>query len=94
MSPDERTRYDQHVHRGPERRRHGAADEIAPVVLTRKYAEAIDGVDLVGHEVGDRLPLTSYEARLLIAEGWARPTAARTAEWDRRAVEPVQCDMA
>jgi hypothetical protein len=58
---------------GPERRTHDSHG-IEPVVLTRKLAEAIDGIDLAGHRVGDRLPLTSREASMLIAEGWARPT--------------------
>jgi hypothetical protein len=43
------------------------------VVLTRKFADAIDGIDLAGRDVGDRLPLNRHEAQLLIAEGWARP---------------------
>jgi hypothetical protein len=50
-----------------------------PVRLTRKYAEVIDGVDLSGSKVGDRLELSSRDARLLIAEGWASlcPSEAR-----------------
>jgi hypothetical protein len=48
---------------------------VTPVRLTHKYAEAIDGVDLSGRDVGDRLPLPPREARLLIAEGWAEPTS-------------------
>ena len=48
-------------------------DEVEPVVLTRKLANAIDGVNLDGHNVGDRLPLSSHDAKMLIAEGWARP---------------------
>jgi hypothetical protein len=58
----------------PERRTRNMSDEVEPVVLTRKYAEAIDGVNLAGHDVGDRVPLTRREARMLIAEGWAEPT--------------------
>lgn len=56
-----------------ERRSRDPRLEVEPVVLTRKYAQAIDGVDLIGREVGDRLPLERHHARLLIAEGWARP---------------------
>jgi hypothetical protein len=63
------------VYKGSDRR---AADtrpeEIEPVVLTRKLAEVINGIDLSERCVGDRLPLSRAEARLLIAEGWARPT--------------------
>lgn len=60
---------------GSERRTRESPDEVEPVVLTRKYAEAIDGVNLAGREVGDRLPLPRHEARLLIVEGWAEPTS-------------------
>jgi hypothetical protein len=68
-SPQSERAYD-----GPERRAREIADEVEPVVLTRKYASAIDGVNLEGHDVGDRLPLRPRDARLLIAEGWAEPT--------------------
>lgn len=67
-------RHDEHTYRGPDRRHHEPPDEVEPVVLTRKYAEAIDGIDLAGRQVGDRLPLSRREAVMLIAEGWARPT--------------------
>jgi hypothetical protein len=46
---------------------------IMSVRLTRKYADAIDGVDLSGRKVGDKLELSSRDARMLIAEGWAAP---------------------
>ena len=68
-----------HPYYGPERR-HGSdrrmleSDGIEPVVLTRKLANMIDGIDLAGHRVGDRMPLPSHEAGMLIAEGWARPS--------------------
>jgi hypothetical protein len=59
---------------GRERRtREPPPDEVAPVVLTRKYANAIDGINLAGRAVGDRLPLNHHDADLLVAEGWARP---------------------
>ena len=62
-------------YRDPEWERRGRDPrlDVEPVVLTRKYAEAIDGVDLGGREVGDRLPVSRHDAHLLIAEGWARP---------------------
>jgi hypothetical protein len=41
------------------------------VRLTRKYAEAINGIKLSGYVVGDRLRLPERDAALLIAEGWA-----------------------
>jgi hypothetical protein len=59
---------------GPERRHDSAPHEVSPVRLTRKYAEAIDGINLAGRDVGDRVPLPPRDAELLIAEGWAEPT--------------------
>ena len=43
------------------------------VFLTRKHADIIDDVDLKGHYVGDVLDLSEAEARLLVAEEWAKP---------------------
>lgn len=43
------------------------------VRLTRKYAEAIDGVDLSQNQVGDVLTVSPRDADLLVAEGWAAP---------------------
>ena len=66
--------HDERAYSGWDRRsRESHPDEIEPVVLTRKYAEAIDGIDLIGKHVGDRLPLRSRDADILIAEGWAEP---------------------
>ena len=51
------------------------------VLLTRKLADCIDGIDLSGCKVGDILDLPPPEARLLIAEQWAireRRSAARS----------------
>jgi hypothetical protein len=59
---------------GVERRTNERPDEVEPVVLTRKYAQAIDGIDLSESDVGARLPLNRREAQMLIAEGWAEPT--------------------
>jgi hypothetical protein len=41
------------------------------VVLTRKLAERIDGIDLTGKEVGDVFELSDAAGRLLLAEQWA-----------------------
>ena len=41
------------------------------VRLTRKFANAIDGIDLARAHVGDRLALPQHDAEMLIAEGWA-----------------------
>jgi hypothetical protein len=48
------------------------------VWLTRKYAERIDGVDLSGRHVGDRIDLPQIEAELLVAEQWALPDRRTT----------------
>jgi hypothetical protein len=49
----------------------GSGEEVVSVRLLRKYAENIDGVNLEGAVVGDRLDLSPREANILIAEGWA-----------------------
>ena len=48
------------------------------VWLIRKYAERIDGVDLSGRHVGDRIDLPQIEAELLVAEQWALPDRRTT----------------
>jgi hypothetical protein len=59
------------------------ADETSSVLLIRKYAEMIDGVNLEEAEVGDRLELSRRDADVLIAEGWAERAA------DERRVRPL-----
>jgi hypothetical protein len=57
------------------------------VVLIRKLAEQIDGVNLTEHQVGDVLDLAPLEAELLTLEGWAireRRTSARPCATERR----------
>lgn len=63
-------------YRGPERREAANVRDVAPVRLIRKYAKAINGIDLSAHDVGDRLALSPRDAYVLIAEGWAEPVAA------------------
>jgi hypothetical protein len=41
------------------------------VRLIRKFANAIDGVDLRGHNVDEVFEVTPKDARLLLAEHWA-----------------------
>ncbi len=41
------------------------------VLLRRKLAECIDGVDLSGRKTGDVFDLPLVDAQLLIAEQWA-----------------------
>jgi hypothetical protein len=60
---------------------------LTSVRLTRKYAEAIDGVDLSRNQVGDLLDLSPRDAQMLIAEGWAAPSERGHAD-DENANEP------
>ena len=66
------------------------------VVLTRKLAESMDGVNVAGQQVGDVLDLTEAEARLLVAERWATPDRRRvrgappTVERRRKNPPPVE----
>jgi hypothetical protein len=41
------------------------------VKLIRKFANAINGIDLSSVRVGDIVDLSAYHAALLISEGWA-----------------------
>lgn len=41
------------------------------VILVRKLADVLDGVDVSDREVGDVLDLAPPQANLLVAEGWA-----------------------
>ena len=63
-----------------EHRRPRRPEETASVLLIRKYAEMIDGINLEEAEVGDRLELSRHDADVLIAEGWAE----RAADDERR----------
>ena len=55
--------------------------------LTRKLADAIDGIDLSSHGVGDIVNLSPREAQLLVAEGWGVRTVAH-ANRHRSAARP------
>lgn len=65
------------------------------VKLIRKFANAINGIDLSSVRVGDIVDLSAYHAALLITEGWAeagatgegksrRPSVVSTPNGDRR----------
>jgi hypothetical protein len=43
------------------------------IVLSRKLAACLDGIDVSGVAEGDVLDLPRRDAELLVAEGWARP---------------------
>jgi hypothetical protein len=58
--------------------------------LIRKLADAIDGIDISDHAVGEVIDLDADEARLLIAEEWAvsvKPTRGREI---RRSTTPLE----
>jgi hypothetical protein len=48
------------------------------VVLVRKLAEVMDGVDLSEYRNGDIVDLPTPAARLLVAESWAVPDRRHT----------------
>ena len=53
------------------------------VRLLKKLADAIDGIDLTRHRVGDYLLLRGKDGALLIAEGWAELAERRRyPRWD------------
>jgi len=66
------------------------------VRLTKKLAEAIDGIDLSDRRVGDVVDLSKHDAEMLLAEGWASPVepafGARTrlADADDRPRRPTK----
>jgi hypothetical protein len=62
------------------------------VRLTRKFAEAIDGVDLSRNQVGDLLDLSVRDARMLIAEGWAAPCERGRADDDGKPPRPSKAE--
>ena len=47
------------------------------VVLTRKLADCVDGIDITAYRVGDVLDLPTAEAKTLMAEDWAMPDRRR-----------------
>jgi hypothetical protein len=54
------------------------------VLLTRKLAEVIDGIDLSSRKIGDVFDVSGTEGRLLVAERWAiqdRRSADRPRRW-------------
>jgi hypothetical protein len=54
-----------------------SASALMRVKLVRKFANAINGIDLSNVRVGDVLELSAYEAALLISEGWAEHVTPR-----------------
>jgi hypothetical protein len=65
------------------------------VRLTKKLAEAIDGIDLSDRRVGDVVDLSRHDAEILLAEGWASPVEpafgrTRLADADDRPRRPTK----
>ena len=61
------------------------------VVLTRKLADSMDGINVADYHVGDVLDLSVGEAQLLVAEQWATPERRRqvsTPPTERRRLNP------
>jgi hypothetical protein len=54
------------------------------VLLTKKLAQKIDGVDLSAHKVGDVFDVNADDGRLLLAEQWAIPDRRSDVRNDRR----------
>ena len=54
------------------------------VLLTRKLADVIDGIDLSSRKIGDVFDVSGTEGRLLLAERWAiqdRRSPDRPRQW-------------
>jgi hypothetical protein len=49
------------------------------VKLVRKFANALNGIDLTKVSVGDIVHVKPHEAAMLIAEGWAEEVASARA---------------
>ena len=48
--------------------------------ITRKFANALNGIDLSRVKTGDVVDLSEWNARVLVAEGWAEPVGGRGTE--------------
>jgi hypothetical protein len=62
------------------------------VVLVRKLADVMDGVDVSGYRCGDVVDLPARDAQLLIVESWAIPDRRHVDEGrsvERRHQEPA-----
>jgi hypothetical protein len=62
------------------------------VRLTRKLANCLDGVDLSHFHVGDLIEVPRHDAQVLMAEGWAEPSAgALNTRRARLTAEQLHC---
>lgn len=46
---------------------------LVKVILIRKLARALNGIDLTACHEGDVMEMSTHDARVLMAEGWAVP---------------------
>jgi len=58
----------------------GRVGRAMQIVLIRKLAACLDGIDVSGVAEGDVLDLSQRNAELLVAEGWARPLRVQLRE--------------
>ena len=61
---------------------------MARIRLTRKLAERIDGIDLSHRRTGEIMDVSSRDARLLMAEGWASADDAPMKKKRSKAASP------
>ena len=62
------------AYEGEERRKEQPqGQDLEPVILKKKLADALNGIVLAGFKVGDRICIARSQALMLIAEGWAAP---------------------
>ena len=71
-------------------RRGSSKVPVVKVLLTRKLAECIDGVDLSDRHVGEVIDVPPAQARLLLAEEWAQLTEPQPLKRAYAAPEPLQ----
>ena len=63
---------------------------VVKVLLTRKLAECIDGVDLSDRHVGEVIDVPPTHARLLLAEQWAELAETQPLKGADAVPKPVQ----
>ena len=56
---------------------------LVKVILIRKLAGALNGIDLTACNEGDVMEMSAEDARVLIAEAWAVPLAEQPTAHDR-----------
>ena len=54
-------------------------EPLARIRIIRKFANAINGIDLSRVNAGDVVDVPEWNAHMLVAEGWAEPVEAQSA---------------